>query len=286
LESEEEQKVAEALTGVLTDLTNEIVNTLNFYKAQYDAEMDFRQVLISGGVSKIENIDKFFENSLSIPAEKVDYCNFLNFHPDVDIRPNELLGASIGLALRGMGRSALNINLLPSEQLQIKKFRQKKPFIICSCILAFFTLLSYNQFVLNRYFLNRDYLKLLKSMKIKYQQVQKPLEQLSAEISGYEDKLNTITRVFTRKFSVIRAVDAIARALPESVWMESLTIDLDNNSLLLQGKCQANLNEIGLFRKSLQEKVFFKDVRIETIGKDKGNQITFSFKIVLDKEKI
>ncbi len=279
--SEQEQKVAEIITSVLTDLTNEIVKTLNFYKSQHEMDMDFRKALITGGVSKTPNIDKFFENSLAIPTQIIDYFSFLSVHPKVDMQTNEFLGTALGLALRGAGRSVLNIDLLPPERMRIKNFRKKRPFIIFSSVFLFLILLSFGSAVLNQYFLSKRYLNALKSEVSKYEKIKGPLDRLEADVLAYENKLKTIAEALNKKYTGVLVLDNIVGSVPKSIWLEELNIDLDGRYIFLQGRCQADLNEIGLFQDALQEKDIFQSVQIKTVGKDDAGKITFSLKIKL-----
>ncbi|MFH2137158.1 MAG: type IV pilus assembly protein PilM [Candidatus Omnitrophota bacterium] len=282
-ESEEEGKIAETITNVLTDLTNEIVNTLNFYRSQADSPMDFRKVLLTGGVSKLENIDKFFENSLSIPAEKVDFFSVLNVHPDVDVQKNEFLGGAIGAALRGMGRSAVNINLLPQEQLRINRFAKKKPFIIASVVFLLLILVSSNIFIFKKYFLNRRYFDKVELAVTQYQRNEKNQEQIQAEISGYNKRVEDMSRAFVNKYSAVNTIESLAQAMPDSIWIKSLTANWEKDSLELHGYCEGPLVEIGTFQESLKQKDNILDASIVTVGKEEAGKIGFSMRVSLRK---
>ncbi|MBI4846419.1 MAG: type IV pilus assembly protein PilM [Candidatus Omnitrophica bacterium] len=283
--SADEQKIAEAITVVLTDLTNEIVKTLNFYKLQHMADMNFEKVLLTGGVTKTDNIDKFFENSLSLPAQKINYFNFLNSHSQVDLEHNEFLGAAIGLGLRGNGRSVLNINLLPAEQIAVRNFRKKRLPILISCVLVFLTGLILNIFALNKCASYDQFLYKLKNMGKSYEQNQEVFKQADVRVSENKKLVSAISQVFTDKYYGVYILEVIATAMPEKIWLKSLKADLVEYKLFLSGNCSADISDIEVFQRRLEENFLVKKVNIDTVNKGEGNIINFSFTVFLNLEK-
>jgi len=279
---EQQQKIAEIITNVLTDLANEIVKTLNFYKSQPEASIDFRRVLITGGVSRIENVDKFFENSLSIPTEKIDYFGFLSSSRKIEVEVNEFLGSAIGLALRAVGRSNLNINLLPPEQLQSNKFRKKRPFIIAAGVCLCLILLSVGVFLINKNAISARYLNVLEHKLTAYEQNKEAITQVESVISLYKRRSKTMAEALAARYTAGLILSNIADVMPKSIWIENLDMDLEHNYVLLQGNCEENLNVIGSFQKKLEKKDIIKDIKIDTVGKSQDGDIAFSFKIELN----
>ncbi|MBU4305963.1 MAG: type IV pilus assembly protein PilM [Candidatus Omnitrophica bacterium] len=280
----EEQKIAEAVTGVLTDLTNEILKTLNYYKSQHVSELSLKKILVTGGVSKIENIDKFFENSLSLPAQKVDYLNFLSFHHKVELEYNELLGPALGLVLRGFGQANLNINLLPAEHLAAKDFKKKTPFIIGTCILAFLFTLNVSLLALHRYKIARAYEAKLENIVSSFEEEQSRLEKVRKSRRAYEESLADLTRILLDKHAAAFLLKRIAKAMPESVWLEDINIDLDIPQVKLNGRCDNNLGALNEFRQQLNAIEIVRDVNINTVGKETDSDIiTFSLALQLNK---
>ncbi|MCP4650240.1 MAG: pilus assembly protein PilM [PVC group bacterium] len=282
-QAEIEEKAAEAITNVLTDLTNEVVNTLNFCRSQDKTEFNLRKVLLTGGVSKIENIDKFFENSLALKVEKIDYFDALSVHPDVNVGLNEFLGASIGSALRGMRRFVVNINLLPEEQLQIKSFKKKRPFIIASAGFLFLMLFVCNIFIFNKYFLNQGYVNEAAEQVFQYERSEKRQKQLEEVGAGYENTVALMSETFQRKYVAVLTIGYIAAVMPETIWIDSLEADWNGGSIGLRGFCSGDLEDVGLFQESLNGKDEFKEVQIGTVGKDDTGIINFSLALKLKK---
>lgn len=285
-EDEEAQKVAEVITSVLTDLTNEIIKTLNFYKTQPASSINFKKVLLTGGVSKTINIDKFFENTLSIPTEKINYFNLVDSHPKLDLGANEYLGAALGLALRGLGRSNLNINLLPPEQLRSKKFAKKVPFIVLSLLGVFFSLLSCVIFLMNKNSLNRGYLNMLNEKIAAYEQNKEAFGQLESVIKNYREKSDAVGEQIIRRYLAALVVRNIADSIPDSVWIQSCEMDLNRQQLFLEGNCDTGLGALSAFKEDLERKAIVKQVKIDKVKKGDNGEIGFSFAVTLNPFKI
>jgi type IV pilus assembly protein PilM len=277
----EEQKIAQAITEVLTDLTNEIVKTLNFYKSQNDAEVHYKKVLITGGISKIVNVDRFFENSLSLQVEKIDYFNLLSFSPEIDLSINEFLGPALGLALRGHGRSALNINLLSQEHLQVRNFKKKIPYIVtsCVCLALFFLCLFLSSMSKNS--MLKNYLNKLDKKVSEYKQSLEKVEKLEAGISDAEKRCKAMNNIVVSRFKAINVLNQITQSMPGIIWINSLDMDLDLNTIVLNGNCGQDLNSVDVFQKEISSKDIFDKVRIDTVGKNEKGSIDFSLTIFI-----
>ncbi|MDD5745657.1 MAG: type IV pilus assembly protein PilM [Candidatus Omnitrophica bacterium] len=276
----QEQKIAMAITGVLTDMTNEIVKTLNFYKSQHSFEMNFQKVLITGGVSKIENIDKFFENSLAIPTEKVDYFNFLHFRSSVEVNVNEFVGPAIGLALRGQGRSLMNLNLLPPEELQYKSIKRKIPFLIGSAgaiLLFLFMLLG---FVNHERQLNENYLRVLETIAGRFDRDKETFSRNQIELARLRNRIGAITPILSGKREPVTVLEKIGAAMPESVWVNELSIVESERRVRISGSAET-IRDIEVFQQRLSASEGIQDVAVAKVGKEGDNLVSFSLTVQL-----
>ncbi|MFH1062074.1 MAG: type IV pilus assembly protein PilM [Candidatus Omnitrophota bacterium] len=278
----QEQKIAEAITEILTDLTNEIVKTLNFYKSQHKSDMNFKKVLLTGGVSKIDNIDKFFENSLSLPVEKLDYLNFLGFHHKIDLSLNELLGPAIGLALRGHGRSVLNINLLSQEHLQKKTFKKKIPFIVSTCAAFSLFLLGLLMLIASKNSQLASYLEILNNTITKYEQATKQLDDLQKEINTTQNSHKAMSKIVSERYDAIEILSLLTQTMPGAVWIRSLNLDLELNAIVIEGNCGQDLNALDSFQNQIKSQEIFKDVKVNTVNKKEDGTIDFSLSIFIN----
>ncbi|MFH1093179.1 MAG: type IV pilus assembly protein PilM [Candidatus Omnitrophota bacterium] len=282
LEAEQDHKIAEAITGVLTDLINEIVKTLNFYKSQNVSEVKFRKVILCGGLSKIKNIDKFFESSLSVNVEKIDYFSFLKFDPKIDMQVNEFIGPAIGLALRGNGMVPLNVNLLPAEHLQYKRIKKRIPYVLGSFGIIFLMLFGFFYVSLNKYYLFKSYLNKLQMKTDLFENSEKTINEADNHIRAYREKIQIMRKALSAKHVLVFMLEDIALAMTDKIWIKSLNFDFENNSISLEGISTDDLDSIGEFQQKLQKNTMIKNVKIETVGKTGNNTMSFSISISLN----
>ncbi|MEA5420910.1 type IV pilus assembly protein PilM [Spirulina sp. CCNP1310] len=90
-----------ALLRVLGELTDELRRSIDFYLNQ-SADYEVAQLLLAGPGGGIGQLDEFFTNRLSLPAEQIDPVTALSLEMDEEIpeilRPG--LGVALGLGLR------------------------------------------------------------------------------------------------------------------------------------------------------------------------------------------
>jgi len=90
-----------ALLRVLGELTDELRRSIDFYLNQ-SSDYEVAQLLLAGPGGGIGQLDEFFTNRLSLPAEQIDPVTALSLEMDEEIpeilRPG--LGVALGLGLR------------------------------------------------------------------------------------------------------------------------------------------------------------------------------------------
>ena len=101
---DEENEVSEVIRTIIEELTSEIRRSFDFYKAQHRVGA-IDKILLSGGTSKLKNLDVFMANELGIEVELGDPLVGIN----VEIPEQELLyenvlelTVALGLAVRGV----------------------------------------------------------------------------------------------------------------------------------------------------------------------------------------
>ncbi len=104
-EDDKSSRIFEAITPALNKLLNDIKRSFDYYESTVKRK-GVQKILISGGSSKIKNIDRFLSERLSIPVE-INYpfknVNISTKNFDLDyLRANAVhFNIALGLALRG-----------------------------------------------------------------------------------------------------------------------------------------------------------------------------------------
>ena len=125
--------LAMVIRNALTRLPSEIARTTNYYRSQHGGNAPKRIYLCGGGANLPYTLE-FFEEKLNLPIEFFNPLKNIAVGKGVATavlqREAHLMGELVGLGLRGIGKSAINIDLVPAVVEQIRAADRRKPFLI------------------------------------------------------------------------------------------------------------------------------------------------------------
>ncbi len=125
--------LAMVIRNALTRLPSEIARTTNYYRSQHGGNAPKRVYLCGGGANLPYTLE-FFEEKLNLPIEYFNPLKTLAVGKGVETavlqREAHLMGELVGLGLRGIGKSAINIDLVPAVVEQTRAADRRKPFLI------------------------------------------------------------------------------------------------------------------------------------------------------------
>ncbi|HEX7261045.1 MAG TPA: pilus assembly protein PilM, partial [Luteolibacter sp.] len=127
--------LAMVIRNALTRLPAEIARTTNYYRAQHSGSAP-RRVLLAGGGANLPYTLEFFQEKLNLPVEYFNPVRNVTIGKGVDPavvqREGHLMGELVGLGLRGIGKSAINIDLVPMVVEQARAADRRKPFLVAT----------------------------------------------------------------------------------------------------------------------------------------------------------
>ncbi len=127
--------LAMVIRNALTRLPAEIARTTNYYRSQHGGSAP-RRVLLAGGGANLPYTLEFFQEKLNLPIEYFNPVRNVTLGKGVDPaviqREGHLMGELVGLGLRGIGKSAINIDLVPGSVEQTRASDRRKPFLIAA----------------------------------------------------------------------------------------------------------------------------------------------------------
>jgi len=142
-QSQQAQKIFNAVQPILRDLVNEINRSMGYYKS-ISKTSKFDQIILLGNSTKTLNFQKFVSQSLQLPAIRIQKLNTIAVGGGVD--PGDLneslatIGTALGLALQGGDEPTTNrVNLLPDIYRKKKELKRKQPFIVAACAALYLT---------------------------------------------------------------------------------------------------------------------------------------------------
>lgn len=125
--------LAIVIRNALTRLPAEIARTTNYYRSQHGGSAP-RRIILAGGGANLPYTLEFFQEKLNLPIEYFNPVRNVTIGKGVDSavvqRDGHLMGELVGLGLRGIGKSAINIDLVPLVVEQSRAADRRKPFLI------------------------------------------------------------------------------------------------------------------------------------------------------------
>jgi len=127
--------LAMVIRNALSRLPAEIARTTNYYRSQHGGSAP-RRILLAGGGANLPYTLEFFQEKLNLPVEYFNPVRNVSIgkgvEPSVVQREGHLMGELVGLGLRGIGKSEINIDLVPVVVEQSRAADRRKPFFIAA----------------------------------------------------------------------------------------------------------------------------------------------------------
>jgi type IV pilus assembly protein PilM len=123
------------LRSAMTRLPTEIARTTNYYRSNHSGNAP-RRVLLAGGGANLPYAKEFFEEKLGLPVEYFNPLQHVSVakgvNPEIIQKEAHMMGELIGLGLRSIGKSTINIDLVPSSVESARAADKRRPIMIAS----------------------------------------------------------------------------------------------------------------------------------------------------------
>ena len=127
--------LAMVIRNSLSRLPAEIARTTNYYRSQHSGSAP-KQILIAGGGANLPYTLEFFREKLNLPVQFFNPIRNIALGKKIDPeriqREGLMMGDLVGLGLRGLGKTAINIDLVPSVVEQARADEKRRPFLIAT----------------------------------------------------------------------------------------------------------------------------------------------------------
>ncbi len=127
--------LAMVIRNALTRLPAEISRTTNYYRSQHGGKAP-KRVYLAGGGANLPYTLEFFQEKLNLPVEYFNPVRNVaigkGVDPEMVQRDGHLMGELVGLGLRGVGKSQINIDLVPKIVEQSRAADRRKPILIAA----------------------------------------------------------------------------------------------------------------------------------------------------------
>ena len=194
------RQIFQAMRPVFADLVQEIQRSIGYYTSLH-RESRFKRMIGLGNGFRLPGLQKFLEQNLNMPVVRVDNYNKLSLSSQVSapiFNENTLsFGVAYGLAVQGLGVTAVHTNLLPEEISRKRIWAKKKPWFAASAAVVLLALgsmlygvskdisaLKKGQPTLNQ---ASNILKTIEAWESEYKEVDRDIVTLQRDIQGKID---------------------------------------------------------------------------------------------------
>lgn len=277
--------ISDAMSPILVELLTDISKSIGYYKTQYGEAKFFKEILVTGGCSKLRNIAQFISENIDMPV--TSYNLFEKIKEDVDFNlSGEMLNrmdVSVGLALRTVTPLLTKTNLLPKEMLRVKEFEKKKWYFFGSLLIAiviFMTLTGFASWSNRR---KNVVLSNASGLIEHYTSLHKDMAGVQAEVDELNRRVEFTANVIRQRKRSLATYTELVKLLPQNLWL--IRLEQDKDIIRLTGRAKGTFEGIRAFKEKLVESGYFKAVSVESADvtkqeKDLAEDIrTFTMKI-------
>ena len=132
-------QLATVIRNSLNRLPAEVARTNSYYRSQQEGSMPTK-VFLAGGGANLSYLPEFLEEKLRMPIEIFNPLQRVSVGKSIDVeslgREAHMIGELVGLALRGVGRAPISIDLVPDSVASERATAQRKPILIAAAVIA------------------------------------------------------------------------------------------------------------------------------------------------------
>ena len=226
-DSEVASAVSKIVRNVMTRLHGEINRSINVYRATQKGRKP-EKLFLAGGTSILPYTPRFFSEKLRIPVEYLNPFQVVGIGAAVDQQVlsevAHLFAETIGLALRRIGTSPIEISLIPDYVRKQNEFRSKRPFFIASAVvvLVYFgiSLWTMSQQADNI----ADKRDEFNTYVMKREAIQKRVKDANSKLSVANGTFGDAIELLKKRNNFIAFYNIFKSCIPENVWLTDFSI--------------------------------------------------------------
>jgi len=288
-----EKSLSDVIKEAFLPLFRQLRMTLSFLVTEKGIKIE--RIFLTGGTSKIKNLEKYMEEEFSIPVNKLRLKESRFIKNKRKPLPEESLAVSIGLALKGLkGTKWVRTNFYQKET-GLKSFLTEfKKELIITFILLFLVIISVSMTFVIKYrskemkirYLNNEIKKVFKECLPGSTRVVEPVAQLKAKIKDIKKELKLFGSIGERNFTVLEILASISDNIPHDMDITIEDLNIDHEKVRLSGKADS-FETVDEMKKLLANIKIFSSIKVDSL-KLSADSKAVDFRITLfliEKEK-
>ena len=226
-DSEVASAVSKIVRNVMTRLHGEINRSINVYRATQKGRKP-EKLFLAGGTSILPYTPRFFSEKLRIPVDYLNPFQVVGIGPAVDqevlSEVAHLFAETIGLALRRIGTSPVEISLVPEYIRKEKEFRAKRPYFLLSAITLILylviTLWAFGQQANNI----ADKRDKVQNEVVAREDVKRKVEEAKSTLDVSIGRFNDVAGILNQRNNFMTFYSLVKTCIPDNVWLTSFEI--------------------------------------------------------------
>jgi type IV pilus assembly protein PilM len=199
----------------IENLHTEIQNSIDYWRfTQKGPEVE--EIYICGRSALLKGFKEFFQDKARIntfyfqPFSNIEIVQNYSYLKEREIEFSVLTG----IALRKIGRTSINLDILPEEIERIREFKQNRPYIYLSAIMAGLIAITPSLFFNQEKAMLNGLLNEIDLSLKQYEKYKPEVDKLEGEIGGLRGKVGTIGGVIDEKAIWLKRILTLGSSLP------------------------------------------------------------------------
>ena len=181
-------------------------------------------MLLTGGSSMLRHLDTFFQEKLGVPVTHFNPLAKVSVGAGLQVDDTMLLSLapSVGLALRAAAKCPVEINLLPSDIVEDRRFRRRLPFFGVAVAGVVLTLLSWYLYANNNRAMFEDNAKTARKQVSDLKSLRGRITSLQGEVAAEVASQDYLASVAASRNGYAEVLDAVRAAMLPDTMVQSL----------------------------------------------------------------
>ncbi|MBW2147378.1 MAG: type IV pilus assembly protein PilM [Deltaproteobacteria bacterium] len=264
------EKASSTLAKALDPLIQEIQITLCSMQSQLRNYGPF-QIILTGGGSRLQNIEEFLGEVLGMPARRFEPpAGSLPGLEKIDQGEQQHIAAGIGLALRGINRGVVQVNMRQEEFSVLHRLQEiRGKFVFLGIALAFILALGAADILVSLHIKESRYQALKKEVRHTFKQTFPDITTIVAELpqsrTRIKEEKNRVSLLggSRQEGSMLDILEAIHFAIPKQLQVRITDLNVDEKLVFIAGETES-FDVVDKIKTSLLASPLIREVKIES----------------------
>ncbi|MFA5644998.1 MAG: pilus assembly protein PilM [Candidatus Ratteibacteria bacterium] len=214
------------VTSILESLHTELQNSFDYWRFTLKGS-DIEELFICGGTSQMEGYKAFFEEKTKLPTFYLNPLEYMEVAPDFAESVKEKgpeLATLCGIALKLLDTAVVDIDMLPTEILRMREFKENRIYMVLSLAMAVLLSVTPLFFISQQKVALQNFGKEVELSLQEYEKYKPEVERLQKGINETKGNIGVVKGLMEKKFLWLARILEIGNSLPSSrIFLSKIT---------------------------------------------------------------